>query len=168
MARNELFELVEQVATITGFKNSVIGVSASPTKDTFATGSGDNLVCVWNFGERSVTAPASSSSSSSGGGGASNSSDGGAYQRRGTSSMDAMDVCSPKESDGKGAGVDKAKGGVDGKGSGGSGGGGGGTDGRKRGSGAGDEGGREAAMERDGKTSATEDGQRRCVSFRPS
>lgn len=163
MGANELFELVVQVATITGFKNSVIGVSASPTKDTFATGSGDNLVCVWNFGERSVAAPPPSSSSSSGGGGASNASDGGVYQRRGTSSIDTMDVCSSKESDGKGAGVDKAKGGVDGKGS------GGGTDGRKRGSGAGDEGGREAAMERDGKTSTTEeDGQRRCVSFRPS
>ncbi|CAM9882994.1 unnamed protein product, partial [Hapterophycus canaliculatus] len=37
------------VATITGFKNSIIGVSASPSNGTFATGSGDNLVCVWNY-----------------------------------------------------------------------------------------------------------------------
>lgn len=43
-----------QVVTITGFKNSVIGVSASPSNGTFATGSGDNLVCVWNYGDRPV------------------------------------------------------------------------------------------------------------------
>ncbi|CAM9994099.1 unnamed protein product, partial [Ectocarpus sp. 8 AP-2014] len=41
--------LMKRVATITGFKNSVIGVSASPFNSMFATGSGDNLVCVWNY-----------------------------------------------------------------------------------------------------------------------
>ena len=40
-----------QVATVTGFKNSVIGVSVSPTRGMFATGSGDNLVCVWKYSD---------------------------------------------------------------------------------------------------------------------
>lgn len=55
-----------QVAAITGFKNSVIGVSASPSNGTFATGSGDNLVCVWNYGDRADRDhPAAGPSSSS-------------------------------------------------------------------------------------------------------
>ncbi|CAN0528017.1 unnamed protein product, partial [Ectocarpus sp. 12 AP-2014] len=66
--------LMKRVATITGFKNSVIGVSASPFNSMFATGSGDNLVCVWNYGDRddyrrqsgnTAVAPASSGRSSS-------------------------------------------------------------------------------------------------------
>ena len=154
------YPLVLQVATITGFRNSVIGVSASPTKGTFATGSGDNLVCVWNYGERSVGG-APLSAGSGGGGGVSNSGGGGAVdgtyqsQRRGAATSNAMDVC--KESEANVIAMEKSKG-IEGGGV------VGGVDGRKRGN----EGGRESAMERDGRKSAAEDGARRCVtSLRP-
>jgi len=44
----------------------VIGVSASPSDGTFATGSGDNLVCVWNYGDRPTGHAAASPSLASG------------------------------------------------------------------------------------------------------
>ncbi|CAM9406871.1 unnamed protein product, partial [Discosporangium mesarthrocarpum] len=50
-------KMMKQVATVTGFKNSVIGVSASPTNGMFATGSGDNLVCVWKYSDGVRKAP---------------------------------------------------------------------------------------------------------------
>jgi hypothetical protein len=38
-----------------GFLNSVIGVGASPTDSLFATGGGDNVVCIWKYNAGSAT-----------------------------------------------------------------------------------------------------------------
>jgi hypothetical protein len=47
-----------------GFLNSVIGVGASPTESLFATGGGDNVVCVWKYNAASASAPASAATAS--------------------------------------------------------------------------------------------------------
>jgi hypothetical protein len=45
-----------------GFLNSVIGVGASPTESLFATGGGDNVVCVWKYNTGSATGASASAS----------------------------------------------------------------------------------------------------------
>jgi WD40 repeat protein len=45
-----------------GFLNSVIGVGASPTDSLFATGGGDNVVCIWKYNAGSATGATASAS----------------------------------------------------------------------------------------------------------